>query len=60
MKASSTVKVMFNQWGNYVAYVRNVRALETDEEWKAQQWLNDQASQGAKVSDKSYLQVTSK
>jgi hypothetical protein len=34
--------------------------METDEEWKAQQWLNDQALQGAKVSDNSYLQIPSK
>jgi hypothetical protein len=55
MNKKPTVKVMFNQWGNYVCFVGTSRVLDTAEQWRAQDWLNEQVAKGCKVSDKSYL-----
>jgi hypothetical protein len=44
MNKKPTVKVMFNQWGNYVCFVGTSRVLDTAEQWRAQDWLDEQVA----------------
>lgn len=51
-----TIRVVRNIWGNYVCYVGKERDRTTEEEFVAQQWLNDKMKEGAyKVSPTSEL-----